>query len=967
MKLFTPKFYLSFGLASLLISVLMLAVFTGILPDRKSEIHVQRAMLAESIASSNSLFLQKNDFASIRSNLEFSVERNPQMLYARVERFSDQSAIAFGDKLAIGRDSDVHEMEVPLYRGTREWGVVKFYFSPLKGQTWREKIQRSTLAQVLFIVLLSLCAFYIYLGKMLKQLNPSAAVPARVRSALETIAESLIVVNRKGEIVLANTAFAELVKQQPEKLIGRAANAFAWELPEDSSGQDEPVNAEFPWIRTLESGDGIRGDMLWMEDAEGVRRKFIVNCSPVESANGKTGGVLISLDDVTLLEHKEVELLRSKEEAETANRAKSEFLSNMSHEIRTPMTAILGFTEILKRGYTRDEASAQKHLSTIGRSGKHLLELINDILDLSKVESGALSVESIKCEPHLLVHDVIQVLGVKATEKSISLQHDIPEALPEYIFSDPSRLRQIVTNLVGNAIKFTDQGGVTIVLRVVKQNGQQQLAIDVTDTGIGMSEEQVAGIFEAFVQADTTITRRFGGTGLGLSISRKLAQALGGDIQVTSTPGVGSTFTATLDAGAIAGVNYLSPSQVREATDNVEVVSRQHWVFDNKTVLVVDDAQENRDLLELLLSDMNIETVLVENGLLATEAVQQQAFDLVLMDIQMPVMDGFEASTVMRQQGFESPVVALTANAMKGFENELQQTGFSHYMTKPIDIDKLSTLLAELLDGRPAGDVTRESSALSGEDSVAANDETIDAVGNTQKFHNTLIYQNEKFRPLAERFMARLGDKLKEMQQAVESQDMATVASLAHWLKGSGGSVGFGALTEPAAELENAAKNGEADQVPTLFESLLSICSQLSLEENPVQKVHGISFDDDITSRAEVEAANADTPLISSLIGKGPQFFALVQRFIPRLRENLSAMEQAVEKLDYDTIAALAHWLKGSGGNVGFHEFTSPASELEIAAKNNNDGEIFHWFTTIKSLAERIEPPDAPVVAGVAG
>lgn len=961
MKIFNPKFYLSVGLVSLLISVLLLASFVGLLPERKKAIQENRAILSESVASSSSLFLQKNDFASIRANLEFVVQRTPDLLNATLTRFSDDSTVAFGDQSVEASSEPTDRLRVPLLRGDREWGSVTLQYKKLEGEGWKEWMQRSTLAQVGFIIVLSFIGFYFYLGKMLKQLNPSAAVPARVRSALDTIAESLIVVNKKEEIVLANTAFADLVKKEPEALIGEPANSFNWDL------SSEDADGSFPWTLTLSTGEAVRGGMIWMHDVEGVRRKFLVNCSPVTGGNGKTGGVLISLDDVTLLEQKEVELLRSKEEAEYANKSKSEFLSNMSHEIRTPMTAILGFTEVLKRGYSQDAQSSQKHLETIGRSGKHLLELINDILDLSKVESGALSVESISCQPHLIVHDVIQVLKVKAEEKGIFLCHDIPEVLPEFIKSDPSRLRQIITNLTGNAIKFTESGGVSIVLRLVSDADKEQLAIDVTDSGIGMTPEQQATIFEAFVQADSTITRRFGGTGLGLSISRSLSQALGGDIIVTSTPGKGSTFSAVIDTGDLSGINMLNAEAVKHSTDQLESIEKANWVFDNKSVLVVDDAQENRDLLELLLADMNIDVMLAENGKVAVEKLEGGSFDAVLMDIQMPVMDGYQAAGLMRASGETLPIVALTANAMKGFEEKILECGFSHYMTKPIDIDKLAALLADLLDGRNLGQTRAKPAAVSAVPETAENEAVIpagsemEAAAKDTRIYNSLVKVNAKYKSIAERFVGRLDEKLLLMRDAEKAGDLNSMAELAHWLKGSGGSVGYGIFTEPAAKLELAAKSGDASQVPVLLAELESYVPRLTPEPEPgsgsAQSETNFSKTNESAEITLLTSSEADRKVTSTLLDKGPQFREIVVRFVPKLKENIEALERAVVDKDYEALESLAHWLKGSGGNVGFHVFTEPSRELENAAKSRNDDDIISSLRAIKDFADRIYLP----------
>ena len=236
---------------------------------------------------------------------------------------------------------------------------------------------------------------------------------------------------------------------------------------------------------------------------------------------------MVSFEDVTQLEENKVELRKSKEHAEAASRAKSDFLANMSHEIRTPMNAILGFTDLLQRGLYDNPDEQSEYLGTIHSSGTHLLDLINDILDLSKIEAGKLDLEMTDCSPLHIFSEVINILKVRAQEKGISLELIVEGTIPETIQSDPVRLRQVVTNLVGNAIKFTETGGVKIVARWIDDR-QPKLEFDVIDSGIGMTDKQVARIFEPFVQADSSVTRRFGGTGLGLSISQKIIEALDG-------------------------------------------------------------------------------------------------------------------------------------------------------------------------------------------------------------------------------------------------------------------------------------------------------------------------------------------------------------------------------------------------------------------------------------------------------
>jgi signal transduction histidine kinase len=320
------------------------------------------------------------------------------------------------------------------------------------------------------------------------------------------------------------------------------------------------------------------------------------------------------MDDITQLEENKVALQAAKEEAESANRTKSLFLANMSHEIRTPMNAVLGFTELLKRGYAHSPEDSTRYLETISLSGQHLLQLINDILDLSKVEAGHIEVERIECRVHQVAQETIRVLGVKAREAGIALALEIDGDVPETIQSDPVRLRQILTNVIGNAMKFTAHGGVTVRLRALARAQPPLYAVAITDTGIGIPADKLEAIFDAFVQADSSVTRRFGGTGLGLSISRGLAQALGGDIVAASTPGVGSTFTVTLATGAVDGVRWLTPEQALATSANRVANASGRWQFSPRDVLVVDDGVENRELLRALLSEQGLTIDEAENG-----------------------------------------------------------------------------------------------------------------------------------------------------------------------------------------------------------------------------------------------------------------------------------------------------------------------------------------------------------------
>ena len=811
MKRLSARCHIALGLTCLLVSLILIALFVGLIPDRVGAIRQGRTALAEVIAANSSVFITQADLRRLEANLWLVVARNPEILSAAVRRADGRAVVTIGDhdrywSNMSGEHSTDSQLQVPLWAGKQKWGYVELRTRPLTVPGWYGLIYDTRVHLILFVAVCGFVLFYAYLGKMLRHLDPSQAIPSRVRSALDTMVEGLLVVDAKEQIVMANQAFASTVGKTPEDLIGLRASDFKW-----STGAGSALDKKScPWLKALRDKTLQKNVMVSLQDKDSKRRVFMVNCSPIFVSKDKTGGVLISLDDVTQLEEQEVALRQSKEAAEVANRAKSEFLANMSHEIRTPMNAILGFTEVLRRGYGQNEKNWKKHLQTIHSSGKHLLELINDILDLSKIEAGGLKVERIRCAPHAIVREVIQVLGVKAREKSISLDFEVASSIPEEIFSDPARLRQIVTNLVGNAIKFTEAGGVKVTLGFSPSSSRPQLTVAVKDSGIGVAEEKLRSIFDPFVQADTSVTRRFGGTGLGLAISRRFAQALGGDIAVQSEVGKGSVFTVSFDTGPIEGIKLLDPYEALNSGEQTRSDSRPRWHFPPARILVVDDGDENRELLRVVLNEMGLYMADAENGQVGVEKALGENFDIILMDVQMPVMDGFTATRQLRLRRLETPIIALTAHAMKGFQEEIMAVGFSGYLTKPIDIDALIKMLADLLGARRADiDVGEEVVARS-----EVNDQARAAeIGAEPPLVSRLPASNPRFRPIIEKFTRRLGEQLDAMTKAWNERNFDEIASLAHWLKGAGGTVGFDAFTEPAAKLEQFAKSKSAEQV----------------------------------------------------------------------------------------------------------------------------------------------------------
>jgi signal transduction histidine kinase/CheY-like chemotaxis protein/HPt (histidine-containing phosphotransfer) domain-containing protein len=547
------------------------------------------------------------------------------------------------------------------------------------------------------------------------------------------------------------------------------------------------------------------------------------------------------------------EFLVAKDAAEAASRAKSDFLANMSHEIRTPMTAILGYSDLLlQQDVTKSER--EDFVEIIHRNGDHLLGIINDILDISKIEAGRMTVEQIPCSPHQLANEAISLVRARAIAKNLFLQIEYRGPIPETIYTDPTRLRQVLINLLGNAVKFTELGGVRLVVCLLDppETPNPHIGFEVIDTGVGMKLEQWASIFQPFTQADTSTTRRFGGTGLGLAISKRLAQMLGGDITGTSAVGKGSSFLVRIETGPLQGVRLLDGfSEALRATTDQPHNKPAPDIRLSGRILLAEDGIDNQRFIAFVLEKAGVQVTVAEDGQVALDYVQSaqdegNPFDVILMDMQMPVMDGYEATRRLRERGYTGPIIALTAHAMAEDRRKCLDAGCNDYATKPIDRQKLLATVASwtgcgagVPPARAADTAAPQNSKVILEHPLGSSisESKANTTTPTAFFYSPLAADPD-LSELVDVFVQEMPDRINALDAQAKSRDWNQLAQTAHQIKGAAGCYGFGEIMPCAARLEAAAREAQQEQqILSALDELLSLCRRVRSGKPPADEV----------------------------------------------------------------------------------------------------------------------------------
>ncbi len=617
---------------------------------------------------------------------------------------------------------------------------------------------------------------------------------------------SIIATTVDGTIRIFNRAAEQLLGYDAAEMVFEK-NAVALHDPEEITRRAEELSVDNGFATLVAAAHGgISEEREWTYiHKDGSRVPMLLSFSALHDSTGVLNGFLMIGSDITDRKAAQAAIAKAQKAIEAASQAKTEFLANVSHEIRTPMTSIIGYADLLldPKISTEDRIG---HVHTIRRNGEHLVGIIHDVLDIARIEAGGMVLETVDASPSQILADIASIAQVSTKKKNIVFDVEFDGPIPAKIKTDPARLRQVLLHLVNNAVKFTEAGGLRIITEFQKdQQGTGFLCFRIVDTGIGMTAEQVGEVFEPFKQADTSATRKFGGMGLGLTVSNRLAQLMGGRIIVKSEKGVGSEFILKIPTGPVEETEFIThPEQMVQ--DNAPQKNDPPKI-PNARILLAEDGIDNQKLISLHLRRAGAQVTIAENGRLALEAALSDAnsFHVILMDMQMPTMDGYEATARLRAAGYIRPIVALTAHALDVDRMRCLAAGCDEHLVKPINANLLITTVGRF--AKEAGELPINLAKV--ELPSAAQTLAAEQMETAPTQHQSELANDPDMQQLVQDYVAGLPHQVKALQDLLQSNDLKELGRLAHQLKGAGGGYGFPQITKLAAAADRLIKQGE--------------------------------------------------------------------------------------------------------------------------------------------------------------